>query len=173
MMQPPEFSRRIPLDMIGEGGRDVSVEADAGERAALAERFDLHALDRLDADVRLTLRAGIVHAEGRLRGAGAQRCVVTDEPVPVAIDEAFHLRFVEDAPDGDEIELSEDDCDTLPLDGGAVDLGEAVAETFALALPPFPRAPDASETLKAAGVLSEEEARAASSPFAALKDLGT
>lgn len=172
-MTQPEFSRRVLLDTVGEGGRDIIVEADAAERAALAERFDLHALDRLEAKARLTLRAGIVHAEGRLRGAGAQRCVVTDEPVPVAIDENFHLRFVEDSPEGDEIELSEEDCDTLPLEGGAVDMGEAVAETFALALPPFPRSPAASETLRAAGVLSEEEARAAASPFAALKDLGS
>ncbi|NJC34799.1 uncharacterized metal-binding protein YceD (DUF177 family) [Sphingomonas jejuensis] len=168
-MSMPEFSRRIALDTVGEGGRDVAVEADADERQALARRFDLYALDRLDATARLTLRSGIVHAEGTLHGTGAQRCVVTDAPVPVLIDEAFHLRFVDDAPEGDEIELSEEDCDTLPLDGNAIDLGEAVAETFALALPPFPRAPDADAVLRAAGVKSEEEA----GPFgslAALKD---
>ena len=45
-------------------------------------------------------------------------------------------------------------------------LGEAVAET--LALDPFPRSPAAEEALRQAGVLQEEEARAAASPFAKL-----
>ena len=46
-------------------------------------------------------------------------------------------------------------------------MGEAVAETMALAMEPFPRAPDADAYLKEAGVLSEEQA----SPFAALLGL--
>ena len=50
----------------------------------------------------------------------------------------------------------------------ATDLG-AVAETLALSLDPFPRAPDADAVLRAAGVLSEDEA--VTGPFAALKGL--
>ena len=57
----------------------------------------------------------------------------------------------------------------MPLEGGAIDLGEAAAETMALALDPFPRAAGAEAALRAAGVLSEEEARPANA-FAALKD---
>ena len=49
----------------------------------------------------------------------------------------------------------------------SIDIGEAAAETLALALDPYPRAPDAGEALKAAGVKGEEEA----GPFAALAAL--
>ena len=55
----------------------------------------------------------------------------------------------------------------VPYDGGAIDLGETAAETMALALDPFPRGPGAEAALKAAGVISEEEA----GPFGALAGL--
>ena len=74
-----------------------------------------------------------------------QACIASDEPVPARIDEPFILRFVPESTlaQGDEIELSEADCDTLPYDGKVIELGEAVAETLALALDPFPRSPGA------------------------------
>ena len=67
------------------------------------------------------------------------------------------------------LELSELDCDMLPHDGKTIDLGEAIAETLALALDPYPRSADAEARLRAAGVIDEEAARAAGSPFAGLK----
>jgi len=67
----------------------------------------------------------------------------------------------------EEVELSERELDLIFYDGTAIDLGEAVAETLALSLDPYPRAPNAEEALKAAGVKSEEEA----GPFAALAGL--
>src|SRR3546814_10611416 len=45
----PEFSRAIRLDTIGEQPRRIEIEADAAERAALAARFGLIAIDRLAA----------------------------------------------------------------------------------------------------------------------------
>jgi hypothetical protein len=52
-------------------------------------------------------------------------------------------------------------------DGTAIDVGEAVAQSLALALDPYPRAPDAEAALKEAGVTSEAE----TGPFAALAAL--
>ena len=49
-----------------------------------------------------------------------------------------------------------------------IDLGEAAAETVALALDPFPRSPRAADVLRDAGVISEEEAK----PKGALAGLG-
>ena len=45
----PEFSRPERVDAIGERERQVAIEADSGERAALAERFGLLAVDALSA----------------------------------------------------------------------------------------------------------------------------
>jgi hypothetical protein len=85
------------------------------------------------------------------------------------VNEAVVLRFVADDAEsqGDEVELSAVDCDTIPYSGSAIDLGEAAAETMMLALDPFPRGPNAEAALRAAGVKSEDEA----GPFGALAAL--
>ncbi|HEY0621678.1 DUF177 domain-containing protein [Sphingomonas sp.] len=164
----PEFSRPQRLDTIGAGESRVSVEAEAGERSALARRFGLIAIDSLKADFTIRRDAAGIIARGRLTGAVVQPCSVTGDPVPAKIEEDFAIRFVpEGGESGEEIELSEDDCDTVFYTGGAIDLGEAAAETLALALDPFPRSPGAAAALREAGVLSEEEA----GPFAALAKL--
>ncbi len=173
MSAAPEFSRPVRLDTIGEGAFGLSVTADETERDALARRFDLQAIASLDAEATLKRTGEAVLVEGRLRGVATQSCVATGEPVPARIDEPFALRF-EPAGEGrpEDLELDEGDLDVIPYEGSAVDLGEAVAQSFALALDPFPRIADADMHLRAAGVLTEEEAeaaRVAASPFAALK----
>ncbi|MBD8735193.1 MULTISPECIES: YceD family protein [Sphingomonas] len=154
----PEFSRPERLDTIGERDRSVTFAATPEERRKLAARFAILSVDLLEAH--FTIRrdtAGIV-AKGHVTAKVVQACSVTDEPLTATIDEPVALRFVDDfgAVDG-EIELSDDALDTVPIDGGAVDLGEAAAETLALALDPFPRGPNAAAALRAAGVISEDE----------------
>lgn len=166
----PEFPRPVDADTISESPRRIEISADESERRRLAGRFGLKAIDRLEAEVRLARRAGIVHAEGHVDADVVQSCVVTDEALPAHVDAPFSVRFVPDAAPGttdEEVELSAEDCDTLPLEGGRIDLGELAAETLALALDPFPRSAAADVTLEQAGLGSEEDA----GPFAALKAL--
>jgi uncharacterized metal-binding protein YceD (DUF177 family) len=164
----PEFSRTVSIDTLGEGPRAISIEANAAERAALAVRFELLAIESLSAEASLTRKGDVIEAAGRLRAKVVQSCVATATPLPTEISEAFSLRFVPVlGAEEEEVELSAEDCDVVEYDGGAVDLGEAVAETMALSLDPFPRSPDADEILKAAGVLGEGEV----GPLAALKAL--
>lgn len=171
MNDTPEFSRPHRLDMIGAGETQVHVSARPDELAALAERFGLLGIARLEADYALHRDAGGVIAKGRVSAAATQACGATGEPIPAVIDEDFHLRFLPEGGESvEEIELSVDALDTMFHAGGAIDLGEAAAETFALALDPFPRAPGAAEILKAAGVKSEDEVRPAGA-LAGLKDL--
>ena len=167
-MSAPEFSRIERADTIGEGERTVRIVADEAERAALAKRFDLKTVDSLEAEFRLRRDATGITAHGHVRGAVVQACVVTDDAIPVAIDEPVALRFVvDDVPGEGEIELDEDALDTMLYDGAALDLGEAAAETMALALDPYPRGPNAAAALRAAGVISEDEAK----PLGALAGL--
>lgn len=167
-MTAPEFSRAERVDMIGANERMVEIEAKPEERAALARRFGLEAIDRLTAHFALRREAAGIVARGAVSAAVVQACVVTGEPVPAEIDEAVALRFVaEHETSGEEIELSEDALDVLTYQGGAIDLGEAAAETMALALDPYPRCPTAIDALREAGVLSEEDA----GPFGALAGL--
>lgn len=167
-MTANEFARPIRLDALGPGARDFAFAAEPEERAALARRFAVEAIDRLEVQAALHRDGPVVRAEGRVIAAVVQRCVATDAPLPIAIDETFALRFVPAADVGDdEVELSEADCDTVAYADGAVDLGEAAAETLLLALDPFPRSPGADAALREAGVLEEGE----TGPFAALKGL--
>jgi uncharacterized metal-binding protein YceD (DUF177 family) len=172
---PPEFSRPVAVDTLGEGPRAVTMAADEAERVALAARFGLIAIDSLEAEAQVRREGAILFASGRLRGVAIQICVATAEPVPARIEESFSLRLEPEGEPGEEMELGEDDLDVIGYSGNAIDLGELVAQGFALALDPFPRVADADTVLRAAGVLSEEEAEAArqaANPFAALKGLG-
>jgi uncharacterized metal-binding protein YceD (DUF177 family) len=171
-MTAPEFSRLERIDTIGEGARSVSITADAAERGALAERFGLLAVDRLEATFHVQRDTAGVVARGEVRAAVVQACSVTEEPLPVTVSEDVALRFVteQEAAAEEEIELDLDALDTMPYDGAAIDLGEAAAETMALALDPFPRGPNAAAALRAAGVISEEEAKPAGA-LAGLKGL--
>jgi uncharacterized metal-binding protein YceD (DUF177 family) len=167
----PEFSRPVRVDTLG---RRSEVEAYAAERAALARRFALEAIDRLSAEAEVSRSGDTVLARGRLSAAVVQSCVATGDPVPAVVTEDFRIEF-RPPPQGsspeEEVELGEAELDVVFYEGGAIDLGEAVAESLSLALDPFPRAPAAAAALREAGVKTEEQAKAEASPFAVLKGL--
>jgi uncharacterized metal-binding protein YceD (DUF177 family) len=160
-----EFSRRVPLDTIGAGGRDEDFAATPEECAALAKRFDWLAVEHLRGTARLTRVAGGIHATGTLSARIVQACAATGEPVPEDIEESFDLRFVEQfaSPEAEEVELDEGDLDTLPIEGGAIDLGEEAAQTLALAADPYPRCADSDDVNVSSGP--------ANGAFAGLKGL--
>ena len=166
----PEFSRRYPLDTIGSEVRTLTITASTAECALLAQRFGLIALDALSATATLAAVAdGIVESRGIVRAGAVQACVVTGDPVSAVIEEPFALRFRDPEPTTDSEEVidpTEADCDLALIDNGAVDLGEAVAQTLCLALDPFPRS---------AGVRNDQErvwqVGDAAHAFAGLKDL--
>jgi len=164
-----DFAHRLTLDRIRDGDR-LDLVADAEERAAVAARLDLPSLERLDAHAVLRRDGNTVHASGRVKASLEQRCVVSGDPLPVRIDEAFDLRFIpapKIAGGDEEFELGADELDTLFHDGLVIDLGAAIADSLALGLDPYPRSPNAEQALRQAGVISEEEA----GPFAALAAL--
>ena len=168
-MTAPEFARLVPVDTLGPVPRRLRVAAEEAERAALARRFGLVAIDRLAADLMLSRDGAEVAVEGMLSAKVTQACIATGAPIAAEIEVPFRLLFRPHPEAGadEEIELSESELDVTFYDAGSIDVGEAVAETLALGLDPYPRAPGAEEALKAAGVKSEEEA----GPFGALAAL--
>ncbi len=164
-----DFGHQLSLDQIRDGDR-IDLSANAKECDAVAARFGLLSLNRLEAHAALARDGDEVRATGRLKASLAQACVATGEPVAERIDEPFELRFVP-APTGiqadEEIELEPGELDTIFHDGAVIDLGGAISDTLALALNPYPRSAGADAALKEAGVISEEEA----GPFAALAAL--
>ena len=163
-----DFAHRLPLDRIRDGER-IDLVADEAECSAIAKRLGLASLDRLEAHAVIECKGKKIRASGRVKAALAQYCAASNEPVPERIDESFELHFLPE-PSGlpdDEVELGASDLDVVFHDGAGIELGAAIADTLALALDPFPRGPNADEALKAAGVLSEDQA----GPFAILAKL--
>jgi uncharacterized metal-binding protein YceD (DUF177 family) len=161
-MSASEFSRPIRVDTLGETPRQLSIEAEDSERAALARRFGLVAVDSLTAQFALSREGSEVAMEGTLRARVTQACVATGVAVEAGIETWFDLRFRPQPALGaeEEIELSPSELDVVFYDSASIDVGEAVAETLLLNLDPYPRAPGSDEALSAAGVKSEAEAGA-------------
>jgi uncharacterized metal-binding protein YceD (DUF177 family) len=162
-----EFSRQIPADQIGVQETTREIVANATERAKLAERFGLLALDRLSAEVRLKRgRRGAVFMEGRFAADVTQACVVTLEPVAAHLEQDFTVTFAPRgaAQAGEVVIALEEDEPSEEIVDGRIDIGEAVVQQFAVALDPYPRSPAAAAAELSGG--TEEEGR--KGPFAAL-----
>jgi uncharacterized metal-binding protein YceD (DUF177 family) len=161
-----EFSRiidatRLPLD-------EQVLTATAQECAALAQRFGLVAVTSLSARVTMASDGPAVNVSGTLSADVVQSCAVSGEDLPVQISEALSLRFVP-APDerAAEVELEAEDLDEIEMDETRFDLGEALAQTLALAIDPYLEGPGADEFRRKAGIVTAGEVGA----FGALKDL--
>jgi uncharacterized metal-binding protein YceD (DUF177 family) len=158
-----EFTRMIDLREIGND--PVVLTASPEECAALARRFLLVAVKRLEATVELEPAGKVVNATGRLTAKIVQSCAVSGEDLPVNIDEELTLRFVPARPASSaDAELTAEELDELEYEGTAFDLGEAVAQGLALAIDPFAVGPQAEEARRRAGLLGEN----ANNPFAQL-----
>ncbi len=164
-----EFSRMIDLRQINE--RPLVLEPDEAERRRLAGRFSITAIDAMKAELQLAVDGTTVDARGHLTARIVQACAISGEDFPVVIDEPIELRFVHPTtfqPD-EEIEITADVCDEIEYEGTTFDLGEAVAQTLALAIDPFAEGPDADRA-RAEHNLGGE---VAIGPFAGLSVLKT
>jgi len=140
----PEFSRRVATARLGMEPFQQRIEATAEERARLSRRFELIALYRLAAEVMLRRQSAVaILLEAEFTADFEQCCAVTLEPVRGTVCDRFSLVYGSAPKDQPEIAFSEDEPVFEPLNGDSVDIGEAVAQELSLALPLFPRHPEA------------------------------
>lgn len=175
MMRPAAgalFSLTVAVRGIGRKGQTVKLEADAGQRAALAKSLAIEAIERFGVEIHLRrVSGGVVHLRGRLEADVVQTCVVSLEPMQQHIDEPVSVTLLPaETADGRSDAclrvdpMDEDDRDTYS--NGRIDLGAIASEQLALNLDPYPRAPGVE--FEASG---SAEAREQVSPFAALARL--
>ena len=167
-MSTPELSRLVKPRALPE--EPMTVKASDAERVALAERFGITSIPALCATVEFGVEDNAVLANGTLTATIEQPCAVTREDLTYEVEEALSLRFVpagsttDFAPD-EEVELESEDLDEIDYEGETFDLGEALAQTLALAIDPYREGPGADEARRKAGIESDEN-RAPSGPLA-------
>lgn len=166
-LPPSEFSRVIDLRQVTDA--PFVLEPDEAERRRLAGRFGISAVEALRAEVKLVREGDKVTANGRLVADIVQPCAISGEDFPVHIDEQIALRFVppgHHAPD-EELEIGADECDEIEFEGLTIDLGEAIAQSLALAIDPFAEGPEADRARIEHNLAGDPS----SGPFAALAAL--
>ncbi len=166
----PEFSRPIELARIGSVETVHEIGATPAERDALARRFGLLGLDRLEARVRLRRGQGgrVLYLAGHFSADVIQECVVTLEPVPNHLEQDFAVVYG-DLPEGSDVSVEvADDSAVEAFPEGPLDIGEAVAQELSLALDPYPHAPGAAVESHPGG---EGAAGERTNPFSALAKL--
>lgn len=161
-MTAPELSRPIKLRAIKH--EPVVIEASEAERAALAVRFAITSIESLRAEVTLDPDGAKVAAKGRLTAAITQACAVSGEDFPVKVDEPLELVFVPAEPvkaadPEEEIELESDALDEIEYEGDSFDLGEAIAQSLALAIDPYAEGPGADAVRAKAGIITDDTPR--------------
>ena len=159
----PEFSRPLPVDRVPKGGSVEKIMADQAECHALARRLGVPAIHGLGATLKATpWRGGGLKLEGTLTADLEQVSVVSLEAFRQELSLPV-LRYY--LPEGKTSESEEEEAD--PILAGNVDMGEAVAETLALELDPYPRKQGEGFDSPA----DEEAPEKPESPFAALAKL--
>lgn len=166
-----EFSRPVSAETIGQRDRLHEIEATEGERAALARRFGLVAVEAFRATVRLRrVSKGLIEAKGSFLADVVQTCVVTLEAVPARLAEEFTVLYsaAPPRPQREVVVAAEADDPPEAITGGLIDLGETAVQQMALALDPYPRAPGAEVPAGERDASAAEEGRF--NPFSVLAE---
>jgi uncharacterized protein DUF177 involved in 23S rRNA accumulation len=150
--RPDPWSVRVIVAQIPDTGVHRDIDADAGERAAMAELANLREILSAHASLDVTPQSGgRVHVTGRVRARIGQTCVVTLDPIVSEIDEPIDLMLAppEQIPQLADLvdEAAETDTEIPdppePIENGVIDLGRLATDALFLAIDPYPRKPDA------------------------------
>jgi len=137
----------IDVNEIRDNNRIVvELQANEQEKASLAERCDILAVDSLV--LRLTLNSSkgseLVKINGKLEATIQQACSVTLAPVKETISETYtevHTTSEAALTPDEEIDGTEDQPIEL-IENEKLDIKELVAQWIVLSMDPFPRSPD-------------------------------
>jgi uncharacterized metal-binding protein YceD (DUF177 family) len=169
-----EFSRPFPVDTLRAGEIEQTIEASALERTALAARFAIPGIEALAATLTVRVNpliAGRYEVEGQARAALSLTCSVSAEEYTHPIETVIRAVFVAGPVPAhtEDMAIDYEWDDPEPLEHGIIDLGELVAQHILLAIPAYPRKPDAGW----AGPSDEdpEVSPVKESPFAVLQSL--
>jgi uncharacterized metal-binding protein YceD (DUF177 family) len=158
MPEPSPISFPVHVGRLPKKGMPVEIEADANQRAALAEIHGLNGIEALKATLLVEAwRSSGVRVTGRIEARLEQICVASGDPIPTEIDAEFEALYVPAGSkltkpklEGGEMVIDPDGPD-LPetFEGDTIDAGQVVEEFFALELDPYTRKDGAAFVAKA------------------------
>ena len=158
----------VDVETVPPQGLAVSLDAGAPERAAIAERLGIPGVEAVTASFTLRPFAGdATEVRGVVQATLVRTCVVTDEPMTEAIDEAVTCLIVSEEPaEAEEEDPDEPDYEVAP--DGIVDLADLAEQYLALAMTSYPRRPEADAELAALQPRMADDGAGTDNPFAAL-----
>lgn len=164
LLNTRDVTQRTEFSIVPDKSNCAALAEDLGILGVRKLRFEGHVEPDGANDLRLAAKLG---------ATVVQPCVVTLEPVTTRIDQTVsrsYLAELPDVPEGDEVEMPEDDtAEPLPRE---IDLNAVMTEALSLALPDWPRADGAEPvelTVTEPGKVPMDAE--AAKPFAALGDL--
>jgi ribosomal protein S16 len=155
---------KIRVERIGSDSRNFfKFVASDEERQNLATRFQF--LDVLSLSAELTIcksARDCWDVVGQLSGGVVQACSLTGAPISERVDFLIEERYVGSVSSQEEVEVHMDEAE--PLENEAINIGEMLAQSLAIAVTPWPRALEAPETYTSGEELPDH-------PFAGLAAL--
>lgn len=143
----PEFSRIFNLDRVGQLAYTYEIKATPEELAAIAPRYDLLSISKLEAkfEIRKGASTGDYEVEAQVIADVVQACIVNLTAVPDHLEFGYKLNLVEGDEDRyhDDIDWhaeAEKEYDLEFYQDSALDLGEITIQYLGLELNPYPRA---------------------------------
>ncbi|UJQ95646.1 YceD family protein [Mariluticola halotolerans] len=171
--EAPIVDAAVRFDNLPARGRALEVKSTPEQRARMTERLNIESVEAFSAHLDLLPIRGGIQVKGYLDAEITQLCVVTFVPVHQNIHEEMQRIFLHGDESGEVaapgVEVFVDlEGDDLPdyFGGQEVDFTDFLMEHLALAIDPYPRAPDAALPDMAAEAPEES-----TSPFASLKHL--
>lgn len=147
-------SFKASVTRLPQGGMPVLVDADAGQREALAAAHGLVSVERFHAELLVApWKRNGVKVSGRVEADITQECVVTLDPLQAKIDEPVEGLFLpEDSKlgrlgfeAGGEIHIDAEGPDSPEtFSGDTIDVGALAEQFFSLGIDPYPRKPGAT-----------------------------
>jgi hypothetical protein len=134
---------------IGERPLARTRQATAEECVELARELDILSCDGLSVAYEIKpLGKDRYNFSGTLETDVTQACVVTLEPVPAHLSEAFSIELgppelLQEDPGEDDLEVSSVP-DIEPIENGRIEVGTMIFGVISAALEPYPRKPDAA-----------------------------
>ena len=146
MMLKISLDSIVKVDRIRSGSPNFfKFVATDKELKILATRFKF--LDVLSLSVELIIRKSARDywdVVGQLRGVVVQACNSTGVPLRETLDFLIEERYVRSVGNQEEVEVHMDVAE--PLENEAINIGELLAQSLAIAVTPWPRAPGAPKT---------------------------